>query len=170
MPKAEKLGRWWGGLSGLAKFIVVIAALVAIGAIGGGVNALSGPGEIPADKVSKNFSTERASYRPSTTIAPAPPTAGLYIVKDSLQVHHNSIGYLVIEGKVGNRGSRPLKSVKLRAYALDDSDATVNTEFGYIHSDILAPGTTSTFEIFVDDPDAEATSGRVVVESAHFAD
>jgi hypothetical protein len=62
MSKAEKLGQWWGGLSLLAKFIAMVAVLVAIAAIAGGAHALSGPGNVPLDKVA-SFPTAATSAK-----------------------------------------------------------------------------------------------------------
>lgn len=109
--------------------------------------------------------TTRATTTTSRTIAAIDQVE---LVPDTLEVTSNSIGYMVLTGKVVNRGRYPLVFVKVRGYALDASGATVNTDYSYIDSDVLAPGATATFTVYVSDPDDEGTRGRVTIEGAKF--
>ncbi len=55
----------------------------------------------------------------------------------------------------------------LRGPAETSAGAIVNTTTGCIGSDVLAPGATATFSIYVDDPNNEASRAVVAVESTY---
>lgn len=89
--------------------------------------------------------------------------------KDDWDCSHDSIGNMIIEGKVKNTSSiYDLQFVELRATIYDDSGQIVNTNTGYIDSDILSANASSTFKIYVDDPSNKATRCKVEVEDAYF--
>ena len=89
--------------------------------------------------------------------------------KDDWDCSHDSIGNMIIEGKIKNTSSvYDLRFVELRATIYDDSGQVVNTNTGYIDSDILAANASSTFKIYVDDPGNKANHCKVEVEDASF--
>jgi len=93
----------------------------------------------------------------------------VYTTKDDWNCHHDSIGNMIIEGKVKNTSSTyDLQFVKLRATIYDNWGKVVNTNIGYIDSDILYSNSSSTFKIYVDDPSNIANSCKVEVEDASF--
>lgn len=96
------------------------------------------------------------------------PVAGRFVEIQAGFSCESSSDYMVLTGKVKNTGSRMLRSVRLRAAALTENGEIVNTTTGYIDSDILAAGATSTFKIYVDDPDGEASQCRIAVQDASF--
>lgn len=76
---------------------------------------------------------------------------------------------MIIEGKVINISSTyDLQLVELRATIYDDSGKVINTNTGYIDSDILNSNSSSTFTVYVDDPHNEGERCKVEVEDAHF--
>lgn len=110
-----------------------------------------------------------------TVATAAVPTTTIYAV-DQIEIlsrstkFSNEDGYIVIHGEVRNTGSLAVTYVALRGYAQESSGATVNTNTSYIDSDVLAPGGTATFSIYLDDPGNDARRARVEVESAYFQD
>lgn len=89
--------------------------------------------------------------------------------KEDWDCSHDSIGNMIIEGKVKNTSSvYDLRFVELRATIYDDSGQVVNTNTGYIDSDILVANASSTFKIYVDDPGNKANRCKVEVEDASF--
>lgn len=107
----------------------------------------------------------------STTLV---PTTTIYAVDQvevlsGLEVEKQS-GYIIIHGKVRNAGIYPLEYVEVRGYAKTSSGGVVNTTTSYADSDVLAPGATATFSIYIDDPHNEASKARVEVASAYFQD
>jgi len=117
-----------------------------------------------------------ASRRPSSaspTRRPA-PTESIVYAKDQVDVvdfecSHDSIGNMIVEGKVRNTSSAyVLQFVELRATIYTGAGAEVNNNTGFIDSDELNPGSTSTFTIYVDDPAGEAERCLAVVEDAYF--
>jgi hypothetical protein len=92
------------------------------------------------------------------------------ITKGEWRCYHDSIGNAILEGKVWNSSNiHSLRFVELRATILSSGGSVINTSTGYIDSDILAPNSTSTFRIYVDDPNNEGDDCRIRVESARFA-
>jgi len=82
---------------------------------------------------------------------------------------HDSIGNMIFEGKVKNTSSTyDLQFVVLRATVLSFSGEVINTRTGYIDSDILYANSSSTFKIYVDDPNYEGSQCRIKVERARF--
>ena len=81
----------------------------------------------------------------------------------------DSIGNTIFTGRVRNtHSSRTLRSVRLRATVLDGNDNAINTQWSYIDSDILAPNSTATFTVYVDNPNYQGETCRIRVESASF--
>lgn len=101
-------------------------------------------------------------------------TTGYKSAKDSVELidgfscHHDSIGNMIIEGSVINIGNQDLTFVELRAKALTSSDQVVNTNTGFIDSDVLYAGSTSTYSIYVDDPNDTASRCEISIEDAYF--
>lgn len=142
--------------------LVVVAAIIVVG-----IFAATQDKE-PAASSARSATTYSA--RSTTTAKPIDAARQLRLVEGSLEVTHTGVGYLSLTGKIKNGGLSALRFVKVRGYALTESGATVNTDYSYIDSDVLAPGQTATYTIYVDDPDDEATRGRVVIEGASFDD
>lgn len=89
--------------------------------------------------------------------------------KDDFNCNHDSIGNVVFEGKVKNISNEyDLVFVELRATVYNSSGEVVNTNTGFIDSDILYANSTSTFRVYVDDPGDNGTQCKVVVEDASF--
>lgn len=108
------------------------------------------------------------------TKAPSPTEDTVYPeefvdIFESWDCSHDGIGNMIFEGKVRNTGSRPLTLVELRATVYtEEGGEVVNTNTGFIDSDILLPEATGTFRIYVDDPDNAGTYCGIKVESAYF--
>jgi hypothetical protein len=96
---------------------------------------------------------------PNTTSTSVSPVV---VLLDFTVTHSGD--HLVLAGKVKNEGSAPLTFVEIRGTALAASGEIVNTNTAYIDSDVLAPGATATYTVYVDDPNREATQGRVQIE------
>jgi hypothetical protein len=91
------------------------------------------------------------------------------IVKDEWSCSHDSIGNMIIEGKVRNTSSTSvLQFVKLRGSVLTETGEVVNTNTGFIDSDVLYANAESTFKIYVDDPNNIGTQCKIRVEDASF--
>lgn len=91
------------------------------------------------------------------------------ITKDDWSCGHDSIGNMIFEGKVKNTSSQyDLQFVELRAYVFDDNKQLINTSTGYLDSDVLYANSTSTFTIYVDDPNDAGKRCNIDVEDAYF--
>jgi len=91
------------------------------------------------------------------------------IVKESWKCDHDSIGNVIFTGKVKNIGVYQLTLVTVRGTIYtSENGSQINTNVSYIDSDVLDPGTTSTFTIYVNDPEGEATHCQVGIEDAYF--
>lgn len=94
--------------------------------------------------------------------------------KDQIKIEshtyrHDNIGNVIVSGKIKNTSTQyTIKLIELRATAYDSSQQQVNTSTSYADSDQLPPGQTSTFDIYVDDPNSRTKSVKVVVEDAYF--
>ncbi len=92
------------------------------------------------------------------------------MVKDSLECEHDSIGNMIMTGKITNTGPYQLTLVKIRGTTYKSANGKqLNTNSSYIDSDVLNPGAISTFTIYVDDPEDEATYCEVTIEDAYFS-
>jgi hypothetical protein len=93
----------------------------------------------------------------------------VYIPKDDWGCSHDSIGNMIFEGKVKNTsGTYNLQFVELRATVLTESFEVINTNTGYIDSDVLSANSSSTFKIYVDDPSNKGKHCKIEVEDASF--
>lgn len=91
------------------------------------------------------------------------------ITKDDWDCSHDSIGNMIFEGKAKNTSSTyDLQFVELRATVFSESGEVINTNTGYIDSDILYANSSSTFKIYVDDPSDKGKRCQVEVEDASF--
>ena len=151
---------WWSRQGYATKVVIVIVVVMVVG----GIVAIA---THDREEEAVTYYTYSASDRPTTTVRS--PTKQVELVSETLQVSHER-KYMRFTGKVKNTGTRALKFVKVRGYALTDRGATVNTDYAYIDSDILAPRATATFTIIIDDPHNEATRGRFEVMEARYAD
>ena len=89
--------------------------------------------------------------------------------KDDWNCSHDSIGNMIIEGKVINTSSKyDLQFVELMGTIFDSSNNIVNNSTGYINSTILNANSSSTFTIYVDDPSNKGTKCLVEVVDAYF--
>jgi hypothetical protein len=78
-------------------------------------------------------------------------------------------GYMTFRGTVKNTSNTyDLKYIELRVTDLKADGTVVNTNTGYVDSDLVAKGQTSTFEISVENPNSVATKCRIAVENARF--
>jgi hypothetical protein len=83
----------------------------------------------------------------------------------------DSIGNMIFKGKVHNESStHSLRFVELHGYVYTRTGADVNNSTGYIDSDVINPGSTSTFTIYVDDPNNDGEKCNVKVDDARFGD
>ena len=74
---------------------------------------------------------------------------------------------MIFRGKVENISTTyNLRFVKLRATVFKSAGEVVNTNIGYIDSDILYANSSSTFTIYVDDPNREGSLCKIKVEDA----
>jgi hypothetical protein len=102
------------------------------------------------------------------------PTEALIYAKDQVQIldgwecSHDGIGNMIVEDKVKNTGPLPLRLVEIRATIYTQAGQQVNTYTGFVDSDVLEPGASSTFDVYVDDPQNEAKRCGVKVEDAYF--
>jgi len=112
--------------------------------------------------------TPRPTFKPTEEIVYAIDFVEL--VKDSLECEHDSIGNMIMTGKVTNNGPYQLTLVKIRGTTYTSANGKqLNTNYSYTASDVLNPGAISTFTIYVDDPKNEATYCQVTIEDAYFS-
>lgn len=114
---------------------------------------------------------KKNSYVPYTDSSPSTVYAKDFVqtTKEDWDCNHDSIGNVVFEGKVRNvSNDYDLRFVELRATVYSSSGEVINTNTGYIDSDILYAASTSTFTLYVDDPDEVGTKCKVDVEDASF--
>lgn len=76
----------------------------------------------------------------------------------------DGIGNMIITGTILNSSSKDFQFVELRGTIFDSNAHIVNTNTNFIDSDVLYSDTTSTFKIYVDDPNDQATQCSVQVE------
>jgi len=84
--------------------------------------------------------------------------------KDLWNCSHDSLGYMVFEGKIINNSTSNFRYVKLRGTVFDSANNIVNTDWSYIDSDILYANSSSTFSIYVKDPNGTGKSCKVIIE------
>lgn len=108
-------------------------------------------------------------------LAPTPASGGssgntyknLVEVIDGWRCSPDGIGNMIFRGKVENISTAyNLRFVKLRATVFKSAGEVVNTNIGYIDSDILYANSSSTFTIYVDDPNREGSLCKIKVEDA----
>jgi hypothetical protein len=76
---------------------------------------------------------------------------------------------MIFKGTIKNTSNEyDLKFIELRGTALKADGTVINTDTGYIDSDIVSKGKTSTFEIMVSNPDNVGTKCKIAVEDASF--
>jgi len=121
-----------------------------------------------------SFLTSSVTDLPSTLEAPEAIDDNRAVPEDFVEIlsdwtcHSDSIGNMIFTGRIRNEhDERTLASVRLRVAVEDARGNIVNTRDGYIDSDIVFPGTTSSFTIYVDNPTG-ATSCVIGVENARF--
>ncbi|MBN1876716.1 MAG: tetratricopeptide repeat protein [Anaerolineae bacterium] len=114
------------------------------------------------------YNTPRPTLKPTEQVIYAIDYVEL--VKDSLECEHDSIGNMIMTGKVTNNGPYQLTLVKIRGTTYTSANGKqLNTNYSYIASDVLNPGAISTFTVYVDDPENEATYCKVTIEDAYFS-
>lgn len=85
--------------------------------------------------------------------------------KDLWSCSHDSIGNMIIEGKIKNvSSSLDFIYVELRGTAYTSNNEIINTNTSYIDSDILGANSSATFTIYLADPNNQATRCRVSIE------
>ena len=80
------------------------------------------------------------------------PDNYLIIVKNSVSCEHDSIGNAICSGVIQNVTSSSFKYVQVRIVIYDKNKEIINTNTGFIDSDILYANSSSTFKVYVDDP------------------
>lgn len=106
--------------------------------------------------------TPKPSSTPRPTWTKAPPRVKFL---PGWKCYHDDIGNMIMEGTVRNTAGFDLRFVRLRGTAYDKSGNIVNTDWSYIDSDILYSDSTSTFTIYVDDPNDVAVKCGIELES-----
>jgi hypothetical protein len=105
----------------------------------------------------------------SCLVSKVPEDAKDFVEITNFDYSYDSIGNVIFEGKVKNTSSTyDLQFVVLRATVFSSSGEVINTNTGYIDSDILYANSSSTFKIYVDDPSEEGRQYKVKVERARF--
>lgn len=143
---------------------ILLIVVIMVAAIGG---AIATRGDASEYSVGTSSQT---TYRRTTTTSVIRAVDQVHLVAGTLKVADTGVGDMELSGKVKNTGRYPLVFVKVRGYALDEDGKTINTDFSYIDSDILGPGGTATYTIYVSDPNEEGARGRVETDSARFDD
>lgn len=83
---------------------------------------------------------------------------------------NDGFGSVTISGRVENdHPTKTLESVRLRG-RIELDGRVINTTTSLLDSDQLEPGATSSYDIFIDNPDDEDVRCFVSVESARFED
>jgi hypothetical protein len=91
------------------------------------------------------------------------------VIPTFYECSHDSIGNMIIEGKVNNISDEyDLRFVELRGIIYDSSGQTINNSTSYIDSDVLYKKSSSTFTIYIDDPGNKGKKCKVEVEDASF--
>lgn len=110
------------------------------------------------------FSTGTPTLVLTRTPRPTPtPRRKLEFLK--FRWRRDRIGNAILEGTIKNVSGGDLRFVELRGIVYDKSGEIVNTHCSYIDSDVLYKGASSTFTIYVDDPNDAGVRARVEVES-----
>lgn len=87
-------------------------------------------------------------------------------MKKEVSCKHDGIGNAICSGKIYNISSIDFEFVQIRFTIFDKDKNLINTNTGYIDSDILFGNSSSTFKIYVDDPHDIAEYFLVTPESA----
>jgi hypothetical protein len=116
--------------------------------------------------ISDRVSGKTPTRIPTNTAVPYNPPVRNKVKIIDIDCEHDSIGNLIITGKVENIGNMDLRFVELRGRAVDPDGNTVNTDTSFIDSDVLAAGATSTYRIYVSDPSNAATRCEARFEDA----
>lgn len=105
-----------------------------------------------------------------TQSSPARVYAESYVDVLSMNCRNDGVGNTILEGRVTNTSETlTLQSVRLRGTLLSRFDESVmGTDWSYIDSDILPPNSTSSYTVYVDNPDEFPITCSVSVESASF--
>jgi len=91
-------------------------------------------------------------------------TGRVVIVRDSIAMERIGGEAVVVSGRVENAGDVPVRLVEVRATAVTQDGAVINTSTSYADSDVIAPGDTATFSVYIDDPEGLVADGRVRLE------
>lgn len=108
-----------------------------------------------------------AGCAPSSTsagTAAAGSAKTFVLAKDSdMSCALDSIGNMIVTGKVSNTSKTlTLGFVELRATVQDPNGNTLNTDTGYVDSDKIGPGQSSTYSVYVKAP--RGLIGKCVIE------
>lgn len=77
----------------------------------------------------------------------------------------SSIGSVLIEGTITNTSNETIRYVKLRGVVLDANSNQIGTDWTYADSDIIPPGGSSTFDLYIDCDVYQAKQAGVAPES-----
>jgi len=75
-----------------------------------------------------------------------------------------SIGSVLVTGEVKNISDETYKYVKIRSIVYDSAGNQIGTNYSYLDSDVLPPGATSTFSVYVDCNTAQVAKVKSNVE------
>lgn len=104
---------------------------------------------------------------PIPQILPTPVNPISFVEVQEVTCTRDSIGNVILEGTVKNTSnSYNLQFVQLRATISTTAGTVINTNTGYIDSDVLFVNTSSTYKIYVNAPDTAEGSCQITVESA----
>jgi hypothetical protein len=106
---------------------------------------------------------------PIPQILPTPANPINFVEIQEVNCTRDSIGNVILEGTVKNTSNTyNLQFVKLRATLLSATGGVINTNTGFIDSDVLFSNTSSTYKIYVNAPGVTGGSCQVTVEDASF--
>lgn len=106
---------------------------------------------------------------PIPQILPTPVNPINFVEVQEVTCTRDSIGNVILEGTVKNTSNLyNLQFVQLRATISTTAGTVINTNTGYIDSDVLFFNTSSTYKIYVNAPDNAEGSCQITVESATF--
>lgn len=77
----------------------------------------------------------------------------------------SSIGSVLIEGTITNISNQTIRYVKLRGVVADANGNQIGTDWTYADSDIIPPGGSSTFDLYIDCDTSLAKQAGVAPES-----
>lgn len=75
------------------------------------------------------------------------------------------LGYFKLNGEVKNQGNKPAKYVEIIATFYNKDGKVIDADFTYSSLDVISPGATSPFEVFVPDNNQEIKSYSLIAQT-----